>query len=138
MAAYWMWWIMAAILIGAEMMSGTFYLLAIGVAFAIGGVAAWLGASTTVQMLIAGVLSLALASAAHAWRLRRGEPRPLPGLDIGQTVRVRAWRDDGSARVEYRGTQWDGIVESAQTPRQDTMVIVATRGSTLVLGASPH
>lgn len=132
-----MWWIMAAILIGAEMMSGTFYLLAIGVAFGIGGVAAWLGASTTVQLLIAGVLSLALASAAHAWRLRRGEPRPLPGLDIGQTVRVRAWRGDGSARVEYRGTQWDGVLESAQTPRHDTMVIVATRGSTLVLGASP-
>ncbi|MGA8034198.1 MAG: NfeD family protein, partial [Casimicrobiaceae bacterium] len=59
------------------------------------------------------------------------------GLDIGKPVRVRSWNADGSARVEYRGTQWDGVPESAQTPHNDTMYIVATRGSTLVLGATP-
>ena len=55
----------------------------------------------------------------------------------GKPVRVRSWNADGSARVDYRGTQWDGVPESAQTPHNDTMYIVATRGSTLVLGASP-
>lgn len=137
MADHWVWWILATMLIGAELMSGTFYLVAIGIAFAIGGVAAWLGASAPLQLLVAGVLALAGASVAHLWRRRHGEPPRQPGLDIGQTVRVRAWHADGTARVDYRGTQWDGVPESAQTPRNDTMYIVATRGSTLVLGASP-
>ena len=37
--------------------------------------------------------------------------------------------------VVYRGTRWNGELASAQTPRRDTMYIVATRGSTLVLDA---
>ncbi len=137
MADHWTWWILAAILIGAELMTGTFYLVAIGIAFAIGGVAAWLGASTPLQLLIAGAVAAVGATAAHLWRRRHGEPARQPGLDIGKPVRVRSWNADGSARVEYRGTQWDGVPESAQTPHNDTMYIVATRGSTLVLGASP-
>jgi len=32
---YWVWWALAAILVGAELMTGTFYLLAVGVAFAV-------------------------------------------------------------------------------------------------------
>jgi membrane protein implicated in regulation of membrane protease activity len=137
MADHWTWWILAAMLVGAELMSGTFYLVAIGIAFAIGGAVAWLGASTPVQLLVAGVLAVVGASAAHWWRRRHGEPPRQPGLDIGHAVHVRAWHADGTARVDYRGTQWDGVPESAQTPRNNTMYIVATRGSILVLGASP-
>ena len=59
----------------------------------------------------------------------------LPGLDVGQSVRVEAWQPDGSARVVYRGTRWNGVLASSETPRRHTMYIVATRGSTLVLGA---
>ena len=33
MADYWIWWTLAAVLVGAELMTGTFYLLAVGVAF---------------------------------------------------------------------------------------------------------
>ena len=42
MSDYWLWWIAATILVGAELVTGTFYLLALGVAFAFGGIAAWL------------------------------------------------------------------------------------------------
>ena len=30
---YWIWWVLAAVLVGAELFTGTFYLLAVGVAF---------------------------------------------------------------------------------------------------------
>ena len=43
MADYWIWWVLAALLVAAELMTGTFYLLAAGVAFAVGGVAALAG-----------------------------------------------------------------------------------------------
>jgi len=36
MTDYWTWWILAAVLVGAELVTGTFYLLAVGVAFAVG------------------------------------------------------------------------------------------------------
>ena len=32
MAHYWLWWIAAIVLAGAELLTGTFYLLAVGVA----------------------------------------------------------------------------------------------------------
>ena len=41
MAAYWIWWVLAGVVVAAELLIGTFYLLAVGVAFAVGGVAAW-------------------------------------------------------------------------------------------------
>lgn len=135
MTDYWLWWILATILVGAELVTGTFYLLAIGIAFALGGVAAWAGAAPPMQMLIAGVLAVVGIAIAHRWRKRRGEPVPQPGLDVGQSVRVESWQPDGTARVLYRGTHWNGELASQQTPRRHTMYIVATRGSTLVLGA---
>jgi membrane protein implicated in regulation of membrane protease activity len=89
---YWIWWILAAVLIGAEMLTGTFYLLAVGIAFTLGGVVAWVGASLPMQLLTAGVLSVIGTVIANRWRRARGDPPP-------------------------------------------SMYIVATRGSTLVLGA---
>ena len=131
----WLWWIAAIVLAGAEIVTGTFYLLALGVAFAIGGVVAFLGAPPAMQWLATGVLAFLGTIAAHRWRTRRGEPPPAPDLDVGGTVHVETWRPDGSARVVYRGTHWDAVPASDTTPRQHTMYIVATRGSTLVLGA---
>jgi membrane protein implicated in regulation of membrane protease activity len=132
MAAYWVWWALAVILVGAELMTGTFYLLAVGVAFVVGGLAAWLGASPPVQLIIGGVLTVAGTIAAHRWRLRRVLPPPAP-LDLGQSVRVLEWKDDGSARVNYRGTQWDAEPAAPGAPRAETMYIVGTRGSTLLI-----
>ena len=135
MNAYWIWWMLAAVLVGAEMVSGTFYLLAVGVAFAIGGVAAWLGAEVPMQLLTAGALAVVGTVLAHRWRRRRMDSPGLPDLDVGQSVRVEAWQPDGSARVVYRGTRWNAVPASAHTPHRHTMYIVATRGSTLVLDA---
>ena len=135
MTDYWLWWILAAILIGAEIVTGTFYLLAIGIACAVGGAAAVAGASRPMQLLVAGVLAVIGTTLAHHWRRKRGQPPPQPGLDIGGRVHVEAWRADGTARVVYRGTRWNGVLASDATPRRHTMYIVGTRGSTLVLGA---
>ena len=73
-------------LIGAELLTGTFYLLAVGIAVALGGVAAWLGAGVPMQFAIAGVLGVVLTIVAHRWRLARATPPPQPSLDVGQAV----------------------------------------------------
>lgn len=133
MSVEWIWWICAAILIGTELLTGTFYLLAVGIAVALGGAAAWAGASVPVQFGIAGVLGVALTIVAHRWRLARATPPAQPPLDVGQAVHVETWNADGTARVRYRGTTWDAELEAPGVPRADTLYIVATRGSLLIL-----
>jgi membrane protein implicated in regulation of membrane protease activity len=133
MNVYWIWWIAAALLIGAELVTGTFYLLAVGVAVALGGVAAWFGTSLPMQFGVAGVLGVVLTIVAHRWRLARATPPPLPSLDVGQAVHVEAWNPDGTARVAYRGSKWDAELASSTVSRSETLYIVATRGSVLVL-----
>ena len=133
MSVNWIWWIAAAAVIGAELVTGTFYLLAIGIAVALGGVAAWFGAGLPLQFGVAGVLGVALTVAAHRWRLAHASPAPQASLDVGQAVRVESWNADGTARVAYRGTTWDAELASPDVPRSGTLYIVATRGSLLVL-----
>jgi membrane protein implicated in regulation of membrane protease activity len=133
MHAYWTWWIVAAVLVGIELVVGTFYVLAIGIAVALGGVAAWLGASEPIQFTVAGVLGVVLTVIAHRLRVGRAQPPLPPPLDVGQSVQVRSWNPDGTARVAYRGTEWDAELAAAGTPRAETMYIVATRANTLLL-----
>ncbi len=133
MASYWLWWILAAVLVGTELVTGTFYLLAVGIAFSVGGLAAWLGASTEAQLLLAGVLGAAGVLAAQRWRRRYAAPPPAPGFDLGQPVRVQAWNPDGTARVAYRGSLWTAELAAPDVPRGEVMYIVATRGSTLIV-----
>ena len=137
MSSYIVWWIMAAVLVGVELATGTFYLLAIGAACVIGGLAAWVGFEGWMQFAIASTASLVGLSAAHRWRRSRTQTPPMAGLDIGQMVKVIEWRDDGTARVQYRGSYWDACLETPQTPRQESMVIRDMRGSVLVI-AAPH
>ena len=132
MTDYWTWWILAAVLVGAGLVTGTFYLLAVGVAFAVGGVAAILGVELPLQLVVAGVVAVAATMVAHKWRGARVPP-PTPSLDLGQSVRVIDWKDDGTARVNYRGTQWNAELADEGASRAETMYIVGTRGSTLVI-----
>ena len=132
-ATYWIWWVLAAVLVGAELITGTFYLLAVGLAFALGGAVAWFGASAPAQMFVGGVFAVAGTIAAHQWRKKHAMPVPQTGLDVGQEVQVLAWHDNGTARVNYRGTQWDAEIAAPGAARAQTMYIVATRGSTLVI-----
>jgi len=133
MNAYWVWWIAAAVLVGAELLSNTFYLLAVGIAAALGGLAALLNAPLPWQFVIAGIAGVGLTAMAHQWRRRRAQPSPLPSFDVGQSVRVEHWNPDGTARVAYRGSLWDAELAGQDVPRADTLYIVATRGSMLVL-----
>lgn len=132
MTDYWTWWILAAVLIGAEIVTGTFYLLVVGIAFVVGGFLAVLGMALPLQLVVAGVVAVVGTMIAHRWRGKRVPP-PTPSLDLGQAVRVLDWKDDGSARVSYRGSQWNAELAEPGALRAETMYIVGTRGSTLLV-----
>jgi membrane protein implicated in regulation of membrane protease activity len=132
MDAHWVWWVIAAILIGAELVTGTYYLFALGVAAALGGAFAFAGAGMQMQFAAAGILGVVATVVAHQWRVRH-TPDEQPALDIGQPVQVRHWRGDGTLRVAYRGSEWDAELASPVASRDAPLFIVAMRGSVLML-----
>ncbi|HZI83602.1 MAG TPA: NfeD family protein [Casimicrobiaceae bacterium] len=133
MASYWIWWIVAAALVAAELITGTFYLLVVGIAVACGGVVAWLDGGAAYQWLTASVLGVAGVIALERWKRGRGRSPDQPSLDVGQRVRVESWGPARTARVSYRGSTWDAELASPDTPQSETMYIAATRGSVLIL-----
>ena len=134
MEPYVIWLVAALVLVGAEMLTGTFYLLVVAVGVATGGAAAWLGASLTTQFIIASVIGLVGVAVLNRWKSVQPSPTaPEQSLDVGASVHVESWNEDGTARVLYRGTQWNARLVTATTLRTNPMYIHATEGSTLVL-----
>src|SRR5438105_15637882 len=127
------WWIGAVVLVGAEMVTGTFYLLAVAVAFASGGLMAWLEFPLTLQLMVAAVVSAIAVVGLRRWKARRGSSRLPANLDVGRPVQVTTWQDDGKARVFYRGAQWDAELQNAEVARDQTLYIADVRGSVLIL-----
>lgn len=139
MALHYLWWIAAAVLVGVEMMTGTFYLLMVALACVAGGVAAFAGLDVGWQWGLAAAVEIVGTYFLHQWKIKNATaPKLSANLDVGQRVKVVEWRDGGRARVSYRGAQWDAVLESEVTPKREQMVIVATRGSELVLGPAPQ
>src|SRR5512143_3006166 len=134
MQAYVVWWSLAAVLVGVELASGTFYLLVYGLAAAVAGVAAWLGAGMVVQLLTAAVIGVAGTLGLRHWKRSTDHPESnVQDMDIGQTVQVESWQGH-RGQVKYRGALWDAEAESAGVDSSRPLVIRAVRGNTLVLG----
>ena len=133
------WLVLAGVLLAAELFTGTFYLLMIALGLVAGGVAAWSGALLEWQLLVAavvGVVAVLGLRRSRFGRLRQGSANDDPNLilDIGHTVDVPAWQVQGerhTARVPYRGAQWDVELLPGHHPLPGTHVIREIRGSRL-------
>ena len=117
METYVYWILLALVLVGLEIVTGTFYLLVIGIALAVGGAAAALGMALVWQFVFSAVTGVAGTVMLRRWKSSQASQSPEVGLDIGLPVKVIKWNDDGSARVLYRGAEWDAELESTDTPR---------------------
>lgn len=128
-----LWFILALIVAGAEMFTGTVYLLAVAVACAAGGVASWLDAPGAWQLAICGLVTIVGAVFARSVRHRRHpEAEKLMHLDDGQRLLVETVAADGTAHVQYRGAPWVAYAESgALTP--GLWVIARVDGTRLIL-----
>lgn len=138
------WWIGAGLLIVAELLSGTFYLLMIALGFIAAAVARMAGANLAWQCTLAALVALAavlvLRRARFARRRAKRDASSNPDVnpDIGASVQVAAWQD-GRARVIYRGAHWDAELAPGACATAHTYEIVAVRGSCLiVVEKKPH
>ena len=134
MQAYAVWWILAAVLVGVELASGTFYLLVYGVAAAAAGVVAWLGAGMVVQLLTAAAIGAVGTLVLRRWKRSTDRPEfSAQDMDIGKTVQIESWQGD-RGQVKYRGAVWDAEAEPAGVDSTRPLIIRAIKGNTLVLG----
>jgi membrane protein implicated in regulation of membrane protease activity len=138
MENYLIWLAAGFTLVIAELVTGTFYLLMLGLAAFTGSAAAWFGLNFWLQALIAAVA--AVAGVVWVQRFRKSAVHPdMASLDVGQSVTLDAWvsRDEGAARVKYRGTLWDAHVEGERAfEHGQVLYIHAIDGNTLKVGIS--
>jgi membrane protein implicated in regulation of membrane protease activity len=143
MQDYLIWTIVGFVLITVEMVTGTFYLLVLGVGAFAGALAAWLGAPFLVQVAVAGLVSVVGTWMVFKWHLNQQKAGgPSNDLDVGQTVTLARWvnQADGAMKVKYRGTEWDarikpGDLAAANLTEGAFLYILAQDGSALVVGS---
>ena len=134
----WVWWfVLAFVLLVAELLSCTFYLLMIAVALAGAGAASLAGAALTVQLMVAALLGF--AGAMFLRRLRVGrrygdKAEPLQNMDVGQSVTVAGWTNARTARASYRGAQWDiELAPGEEEPEPGEFVIQSIHANRLIV-----
>ncbi|MCZ2438664.1 MAG: NfeD family protein [Burkholderiales bacterium] len=136
------WWLAAGVLVAAELLSGTFYLLMLALGCAAGAVLAHAGAGPEAQWTVAALCG---AGATAIWHYRRASaPRSAPidrnrdaNLDIGEHVSVTAWGDDRRTRVQYRGAGWNARLAPDAPAAPGAHEIVAVQGNELILAPTP-
>jgi membrane protein implicated in regulation of membrane protease activity len=133
------WWVLAGVLVAAELATGTFYLLMLAVSAAAAALAAHAGLGLTAQLVVASAVALLGTSAWYLHRKRtRSKRTPAEAdrnvnLDIGEAVEVGAWDGQGRAQVHYRGAQWQARFIGSGTPAPGPHRIRSLNGNQLEL-----
>lgn len=133
MSVYVYWFLLALILIGLEIATGTFYLLIVAIAMAIGGTADLVGLVFPAQLALAALAGITGIIFLLRWKSGHVSDATSQSLDIGQPVKVLTWYDDETARVFYRGAEWDAELETKKSGHEGVFYIKDIRGSVLVL-----
>jgi membrane protein implicated in regulation of membrane protease activity len=119
------------------LLTGTFYLLMLGVAAFGAAAAAYLGLQFSSQVIVASVVAAAGCYGVHAYRAKNRAGQ-MPSIDAGKPAEFEQWIDQpvGLARVRYRGASWDAQVEGASALEPGRVLyVLKTDGNTLKVAA---
>ena len=131
-----LWWLLAGVAVGAELVTGTFYLLMLAIGLAAAALAAHAGASVPLQLGVAALVSVATVGGWHYLRPRwAGGPDDASQLDFdaGEQVNVEAWAADNTSSVRYRGTTWTAVPAGGAPQGTGPHRVRRVDGSRLVL-----
>jgi membrane protein implicated in regulation of membrane protease activity len=134
------WWIAAAALVIAELLTGTIYLLAVATGAVAGALAAHLGAGLALQIAVAAAVGTATTLLWHLSKMRQRRSQVAPATsnadvnqDIGAQVWVEAWNADATAQVKYRGAQWSVIAAAGVAQQTGLHRVTQVVGNRLVV-----
>jgi membrane protein implicated in regulation of membrane protease activity len=132
------WWILAAGLVGVELMTSTFYLLMIAIGMSAAALGAHAQANMTTQLILAAMVG---GGAVALWHWRRAQHPAAArasankdvNMDIGETVQVKHWNSDHHTTVSYRGADWSGQLAPGAHAGPGPHRIVEVLGNRLIL-----
>lgn len=128
-----LWAIAGLALVIVELLTGTFYLLMLGLAAFGAAGAAWLGYEFAVQVIVAAVVAGVGCYAVHFYRVRN-KAEQMPPIDAGMPASFESWIDAGArlARVRYRGASWEAHVQGGEGVQPGaTVYVLGVDGNTL-------
>ena len=132
------WLIAGFILIIAELMTGTFYLLVLGIAALVGAGVGYASGALVWQAVGAAVIAVAGVAWVHRYK-QTLSPTRMQGLDFGQPAAFDSWVNKGAghARVKYRDALWDAqVADGASGEPGEILYITSVDGSTLKVSKS--
>ena len=114
MEHYIAWLVVGFGLVIVELLTGTFYLLMLGVAAFGGAAVAFAGYGFGAQAVCATLIAIAGCYGVHVYRAKNSKDQ-MVSVDAGQPANFENWVDEGGglARVRYRGASWDAHVDGA-------------------------
>jgi membrane protein implicated in regulation of membrane protease activity len=133
-----LWWIVTGLLVVAELLTGTFYLLMLAIGAAAGALAAHAGLGQNGQIFTGAVVSVAAVLGVYlAKRRRPGDPSARAdrsvNLDVGETVQIDGWSADGTAQIRYRGAPWTAMLRPGAQPVAGAHRVVELVGNRLLV-----
>jgi membrane protein implicated in regulation of membrane protease activity len=131
------WAIVGLLLVIAELLTGTFYLLMLGVAAFGAAAAAWMGMGFEIQIVVAAVVAGIGCYAVHLYRDRNRSTQMAP-IDAGMPASFERWIDLPArlAQVRYRGATWEARVQGDDSPEPGaTLYVLDADGNTLKVAA---
>ena len=128
-----MWAVIGLVLVIVELLTGTFYLLMLGVAAFGAALTAYLGFDFGTQSIVAAVVSAAGCYGVHVYKAKNRAQQMAP-IDAGMPASFESWLDAGArlAKVRYRGASWEARVEGLEAIEPGaTVYVLAADGNTL-------
>jgi membrane protein implicated in regulation of membrane protease activity len=127
------WAVIGLVLVIVELLTGTFYLLMLGVAAFGAALTAYLGFDFGTQSIVAAVVSAAGCYGVHVYKAKNRAQQMAP-IDAGMPASFESWLDAGArlAKVRYRGASWEARVEGLEAIEPGaTVYVLAADGNTL-------
>ena len=127
------WAVSGLVLVIVELLTGTFYLLMLGVAAFGAALAAWLGLDFPAQSIVAAVIAAVGCYGVHAYRAKNRAQQMAP-IDAGMPASFERWVDarERLAKVRYRGASWEARVEGLDAIEPGaTVYVLDAAGNTL-------
>ncbi|WP_300554449.1 NfeD family protein [Limnohabitans sp. Rim8] len=131
-----MWWVLAGVLVALELLTGTFYLLMLGLGAVAAALVAMTGLDLNTQLFTAAIVGGLGAVLLGQWRKRQTttpQEAQHQHLDLGATLQVDAWDAQGTAQVKHRGAAWTAVLAPGQTAAPGIYRIQAMAGNRLIL-----
>lgn len=133
-----LWWSLAGIAVAAELMTGTFYLLMLATGLAAGAICSHLGMNLSMQLVVASLVGGGAVIAWHFLRSKKAAGKHAEfnsdvNMDIGQTVQIEQWQQDGMASIKYRGSSWTAQLQTGSSSDAGSYSIEQVVGSRLIV-----